>query len=55
LEKQNNRNFELDSFIRIADGARYIAGWCVKQPGPTVAGQLFHPDNWNVIVRQDDC
>jgi hypothetical protein len=43
----------------IADGMSYILGWCVKDSpspaGPVVAGQLFHPDNWNIIVRHDDC
>lgn len=49
----------LDSWDMIADGASYLINWCTRPArspvGPEVAGQLFHPDNWNIIVRHDDC
>ena len=55
--KQRTEDLYLDSFERIADGVSYIIGWCSTMAwGPTqVAGQLFHPDNWNIIVRRDSC
>jgi hypothetical protein len=55
--KQRTEDLYLDSFERIADGVSYIIGWCATAAwGPTqVAGQLFHPDNWNIIVRRDSC
>jgi hypothetical protein len=32
---------------------------CASWPGVgnfvKVAGQVFHPDNWNVMVRKDSC
>ncbi|KAH6842263.1 hypothetical protein B0I37DRAFT_194902 [Chaetomium sp. MPI-CAGE-AT-0009] len=55
----NDRTDELrlDAFARIADGVSYIIGRCATTAWGTtqVAGQVFHPDLWNVIVRRDDC
>ncbi|KAL2186870.1 hypothetical protein L209DRAFT_763908 [Thermothelomyces heterothallicus CBS 203.75] len=53
----NTKDLYLDSFSRIADGVSYIIGLCATNAwGPTqVAGQVFHPDHWNIIVRHDKC
>ncbi|RDA93049.1 hypothetical protein CP533_0725 [Ophiocordyceps camponoti-saundersi (nom. inval.)] len=51
----------LSSFTDIANGAYYIINSCPKvrdsSQGAYVWGQVFHVDNWNVIVREDrqDC
>ncbi|KAL2162541.1 hypothetical protein VTH06DRAFT_7455 [Thermothelomyces fergusii] len=53
----NTEDLYLDSFSRIADSVSYLIGRCATTArGPThVAGQVFHPDHWNVIVRRDKC
>ncbi|KAK3291490.1 uncharacterized protein B0H64DRAFT_246935 [Chaetomium fimeti] len=55
----NDRKDELylDSFARIADGLSYVITRCATNNWGTtmVAGQVFHPDQWNVIVRSDYC
>ncbi len=40
----------------VADGATRLMGLCttLKMP-PLVAGQIFHPDRWNIILRQESC
>ncbi|OBT67706.1 hypothetical protein VE03_03483 [Pseudogymnoascus sp. 23342-1-I1] len=43
----------LESFGSIADGAESLIRRCSHQY--TVAGQVFHPTNWNVIVDRQDC
>ncbi|KAH6617586.1 hypothetical protein F5144DRAFT_607077 [Chaetomium tenue] len=55
----NDRTDELhlNAFADIADGVSYIIGRCATNAWGTtqVAGQVFHPDHWNVIVRRDEC
>ncbi|PHH79507.1 hypothetical protein CDD80_4618 [Ophiocordyceps camponoti-rufipedis] len=47
----------LNSFTEIARGANCILDSCPHIPGGQhrfyTWGQVFHPDNWNVIVRED--
>lgn len=42
----------LESFGSIADGAESLIRRCSHQY--TVAGQVFHPTNWNVIVNRQN-
>ncbi|EAQ84399.1 predicted protein [Chaetomium globosum CBS 148.51] len=55
----NDRTDELhlNAFADIADGVSYIISRCATNAwgARQVAGQVFHPDHWNVIVRRDDC
>ncbi|CEJ87472.1 hypothetical protein VHEMI04426 [[Torrubiella] hemipterigena] len=44
----------LQSFSSIADGAQFIESHCVSNNG-ALAGQVFHPTGWNVIVRSSKC
>jgi hypothetical protein len=59
MDKQNPEEFYLDSWDRVADGVGFIMANCASWPGVgnfvKVAGQVFHPDNWNVMVRKDSC
>ncbi|KAL2786646.1 hypothetical protein BJX66DRAFT_328447 [Aspergillus keveii] len=43
----------LNSWNLVADGADYINSRCIG--GGDTAGQVFYHENWNVIVRQDNC
>ncbi|KFY95103.1 hypothetical protein V498_03520 [Pseudogymnoascus sp. VKM F-4517 (FW-2822)] len=43
----------LESFGSIADGAQSLIQMCSNHGG--VGGQVFHPTNWNVIVKKDFC
>ncbi|PNY29972.1 Uncharacterized protein TCAP_00111 [Tolypocladium capitatum] len=43
----------LSSFKEIADGVRMI--WYQHACGTGCAVQLFHPDNWNIIVKGTHC
>ena len=53
---QHTEDFYLDSWNMVADGATRILGLCTTaQNPPQVAGQIFHPDRWNIIVRQEAC
>ncbi|PKS05390.1 hypothetical protein jhhlp_008765 [Lomentospora prolificans] len=49
----------LGSFSDIANGADILGGSCAYAywvfAVPYMNGQLFHSDNWNVIVRGDSC
>ncbi|PWI73818.1 short chain dehydrogenase/reductase family oxidoreductase [Purpureocillium lilacinum] len=46
----NFRLFALDSYSRIANGVSFIYSHCyVPSKDATVAGQVFHRENWNVI------
>ncbi|KAK4142700.1 uncharacterized protein C8A04DRAFT_29656 [Dichotomopilus funicola] len=53
----NRYPLTLDTFDRIVEAASYIISKCtIVKPLVQVSGQLFFPDNWNVIVRWDnDC
>ncbi|TDZ19976.1 hypothetical protein Cob_v006955 [Colletotrichum orbiculare MAFF 240422] len=54
----NTHDIELSSFGEIADGAQYVADHCTFTVGKSyqcVSGQAFHHDNWNVLVRKDNC
>jgi hypothetical protein len=54
---QRREEWWLDSFDRVADGLSFVISHCTTTAingNPMVAGQLFHPDNWNIIVRNDD-
>ncbi|KAL3959489.1 hypothetical protein ACCO45_004606 [Purpureocillium lilacinum] len=52
----NFRLFALDSYSRIANGVSFIYSHCyVPSKDATVAGQVFHRENWNVIVSAGDC
>lgn len=45
-----------NGFGHIADGARYIVDTCNDgNPFGGTVGQAFHPTEWNVIVRKDNC
>ncbi|KAF0319612.1 hypothetical protein GQ607_013092 [Colletotrichum asianum] len=46
---------ELNSFREISDGALYVIKKCRVGESTRVAGQAFHKDNWNVIVRWARC
>ncbi|KAH0439210.1 hypothetical protein CcaCcLH18_03005 [Colletotrichum camelliae] len=46
---------ELSSFREISDGALYVIKKCRVGESTRVAGQAFHKDNWNVIVRWARC
>ncbi|KAJ0278213.1 hypothetical protein CBS470a_009891 [Colletotrichum nupharicola] len=39
---------------RVSCGYKVAVWWC-NDTRPKFAGQAFHPDNWNVIVRWEDC
>ncbi len=53
---QHTEDFYLDSWNMVADGATRILGLCTTpQNPPQVAGRIFHPDRWNIIVRQEAC
>ncbi|QLI69713.1 uncharacterized protein G6M90_00g054910 [Metarhizium brunneum] len=50
----------LNSFGSIADGVYELEKHCRKYfswnpSGVSIAGQIFHETNWNVIVRKDKC
>jgi hypothetical protein len=50
----------LGSYGEIADGAERISAQCIGHAGyppdiRTSAGQIFHSNNWNVIVQDDNC
>ncbi|KID87536.1 hypothetical protein MAJ_11115, partial [Metarhizium majus ARSEF 297] len=50
----------LNSFGSIADGVYELEKHCRKYfswnpSGVSIAGQIFHKTNWNVIVRKDKC
>ncbi|KAF4894973.1 hypothetical protein CGCF415_v012144 [Colletotrichum fructicola] len=45
---------ELSGFSSITAGIYAIQTMC-QQTRPKFAGQAFHPDDWNVIVRWEDC
>ncbi|KAE8400809.1 hypothetical protein BDV37DRAFT_274181 [Aspergillus pseudonomiae] len=55
----NTESKTLDSFAEIANGAEKLLHWCYQweegQLGSYVGGQAFYADNWNVIVRKNDC
>ncbi|KAK4120077.1 hypothetical protein N657DRAFT_580382, partial [Parathielavia appendiculata] len=44
----------LDSSDRIADGLSFLSR-CTRPASRDVAGQLFHPDNSNIVVCHDSC
>ncbi|KAF4830097.1 hypothetical protein CGCTS75_v006154 [Colletotrichum tropicale] len=46
---------ELNSFREISDGALYVIKKCRVGESTRVAGQAFHKDNWNVIIRWARC
>lgn len=54
---QRTDELHLNAFADIADGVDYIISRCATDAwgARQVAGQVFHPDHWNVIVRRDDC
>ncbi|KAL6922393.1 hypothetical protein FSHL1_006352 [Fusarium sambucinum] len=51
----------LDEFGVIADGAEFVGkmctrwGWDVGRYRAFLSGQVFHKDNWKVIVQKDEC
>ncbi|KAL3459478.1 hypothetical protein BJX64DRAFT_291147 [Aspergillus heterothallicus] len=49
----NTGFLNLNSWNVVADGADYIRSRCIS--GDQTAGQVFFHENWNVIVRWDDC
>ncbi|KAH6613587.1 hypothetical protein B0J18DRAFT_59908 [Chaetomium sp. MPI-SDFR-AT-0129] len=50
----NTYPLTLDTFDRIVEAASYIISKCtVHASFVDVSGQLFFPDNWNVIIRRD--
>lgn len=54
----NRSRKELNSFKNIAHGADRIKNKCYAsyKPGTGMTnGQIFYKDNWNVIVRGDNC
>lgn len=51
---QGAQTRELSGFSSITAGIYAIQTMC-QQTRPKFAGQAFHPDNWNVIVRWEDC
>ncbi|KAL3417498.1 hypothetical protein PVAG01_10508 [Phlyctema vagabunda] len=61
----NNSRKTLSSFGSIADGGNYIYPTCCRAECPIntqvptgctgCGGQVFHPTNWNVILRADSC
>ncbi|KAE8133639.1 hypothetical protein BDV38DRAFT_286680 [Aspergillus pseudotamarii] len=55
----NTESKTLDSFAEIANGAEKLLHWCYHWEegtlGSYVGGQAFYADNWNVIVRKNDC
>ncbi|OGM47429.1 hypothetical protein ABOM_002527 [Aspergillus bombycis] len=55
----NTESKTLDSFAEIANGAEKLLHWCYHweegKLGSFVGGQAFYADNWNVIVRKNDC
>ncbi|EAQ91125.1 predicted protein [Chaetomium globosum CBS 148.51] len=53
----NRSRKELNSYQNIAHGADRIKNTCHEIfPSMTLTqGQIFYKDNWNVIVRGDDC
>jgi hypothetical protein len=59
MDQQNPEEFYLDSWDRVADGVGFIMDHCAHWPGVgnlgKAAGQVFHPENWNVMVRKDTC
>jgi hypothetical protein len=59
MGKQNPEVFYLDSWNRVADGLDFVIKYCAQWQGIggtiKISGQVFHPDNWNVMVRKDSC
>jgi hypothetical protein len=60
--EQNLETYTLSSFAEIGYGADYIMDQCEQGPRVvpgktdfTTGGQAFNQNNWNVIVRPDDC
>ncbi|SPQ26403.1 0be2b1dd-6915-45d8-ad9d-99ca3d8c7d51 [Thermothielavioides terrestris] len=55
----NPTDWVVGSFGEIADGADILLNNCGQAgnggQGAVAAGQIFHPDNWNVIMRADSC
>ncbi|CEN61057.1 hypothetical protein ASPCAL07724 [Aspergillus calidoustus] len=49
----NSGYYTLSSWNLVADGADFINSRCIG--GGDTAGQIFYHENWNVIVRQDNC
>lgn len=56
-EGQNTHDITLDLFMPVADGAGFLLSNWNGVGGnylPVAAGQVFHPDGWNVIIAADD-
>ncbi|KAJ0419812.1 hypothetical protein BJY00DRAFT_324175 [Aspergillus carlsbadensis] len=53
LCNDNTNYHNLQNWNIVADAASYILTRCIS--GRDTAGQVFYHDNWNVIVRRDDC
>ncbi|KAL2847407.1 hypothetical protein BJX68DRAFT_268275 [Aspergillus pseudodeflectus] len=49
----NSGYHNLNSWNLVADGADFINSRCIS--GGDTAGQIFYHENWNVIVRRDNC
>ncbi|KAF2664745.1 hypothetical protein BT63DRAFT_483419 [Microthyrium microscopicum] len=46
--------FAVNGWDAIAEGAQRIVDHCINPNGNT-GGQAFNADNWNVVVRKDNC
>ncbi|KAL4807462.1 hypothetical protein BDV18DRAFT_158681 [Aspergillus unguis] len=54
----NKKSITLKKWSQVADGAAAIMDKCEHQKFAAesrVGGQAFHVDNWNVIIRKEDC
>ncbi|KAM4060194.1 hypothetical protein HRG_002199 [Hirsutella rhossiliensis] len=51
----NTHTHTLDTYNKIADSAQHIVNMCAGHFVQWVSGQNFESNNWNTIVRGDDC